>query len=100
MAIRQNAELMYAHIEHVVGRAQRDLRRPVYPWEVQGRLMVSRHEGSLRRYMLDMYKMGRLVRVGGYGARQGYRLPTRLERLAWTLNAGLWPYGTEQIRLA
>lgn len=79
-------------------KAQRDLKRPVLPRELQPRLPFYRAEGSLRRDMLAMYEMGRLVRVGGYGCRQGYRLPTRIERLAWSLNAGMWPHGVERIQ--
>jgi hypothetical protein len=44
-----------------------------------------------------MYQSGRLVRVGGEGARQGYRLPTKIERLSYQLNGGRWPHGTERV---
>lgn len=99
MAIKRTPALVYDHIEHVVKVAQRDLGRAVFPWEVQGRLLVSRAEGSLRRDMYKMYQAGRLVRVGGDGARRGYRLPSRMERLAWVVNAGLWPLGAERVML-
>lgn len=95
--ISDYTELVYQQIESVVGTAQRDLRRGVLPRDVQARLPYSRAEGSLRRDMLAMYEAGRIVRVGGHGARQGYRLPTRLERLAFRLNRGMWPYGTEHV---
>lgn len=84
-------------IEVVMQRAQRDLRRPVLPREVQPRLPIDRAEGSLRRDMYAMYQSGRLVRVGGEGARQGYRLPTKIERLSYQLNGGRWPHGTERV---
>lgn len=87
-------------IEVVMQRAQRDLRRPVLPREVQPRLPIDRAEGSLRRDMYAMYQSGRLVRVGGEGARQGYRLPTKIERLSYQLNGGRWPHGTERVAWA
>jgi len=83
-------------IEVAMRRAERDLRRPVLPREVQPRLPIDRAEGSLRRDMYAMYQSGRLVRVGGEGARQGYRLPSKIERLAYHLNGGMWPHGTER----
>lgn len=88
--------MVYAEITKAVGTAQRDLRRGVLPRDVQARLPYSRAEGSLRRDMLAMANAGLLVRVGGYGARQGYRLPTRIEALAWQINRGMWPLGTER----
>ncbi len=91
--------LVFDEIEKAVERLQRDLRRGVLPREVMMRLPYSRAEGSLRRDMLAMYEYGRLVRVGGHGARQGYRLPTRVERTAWTLNRGAWPVGAERVRV-
>lgn len=87
--------LVYQQIEMAVLQAQRDLRRGVLPRDVQARLPYRRAEGSLRRDMLGMYRQGRLVRVGGEGARQGYRLPTRAERLSFSLNQALWPWWTE-----
>lgn len=65
-------QLVYAEIEAAVMRAQRDLRRGVYPRDIQSRLPYGRSEGCLRRDMLFMAKAGKLVRVGGYKARQGY----------------------------
>jgi hypothetical protein len=65
------------------------------PRDVQTRLPYNRAEGSLRRDMLAMYEQGRIVRVGGHGARRGYRLPSRMEKLAYALNRGMWPHGTE-----
>jgi len=88
--------MVYAEISKAVGTAERDLRRGVLPRDVQSRLPYSRAEGSLRRDMLAMANAGLLVRVGGAGARQGYRLPTRIEALAWHINRGMWPVGTER----
>jgi hypothetical protein len=88
-------ELVYEAIESAVAKAYRDLRRGVLPRDIQGRLPYDRAEGSLRRDMLQMYAAGRIVRVGGQGARQGYRPPTLMEKLAYTLNRGMWPHGTE-----
>jgi hypothetical protein len=95
MKISEYTELVYEEIEMALGKAQRDLRRGVLPKDVQARLPYNRAEGSLRRDMLAMYEAGRLVRVGGHGARRGYRLPTRLEKLCFALNRGMWPHGTE-----
>lgn len=83
--------MVYDEILKAVVKAQRDLRRGVLPRDVQARLPYSRAEGSLRRDMLAMYECGLLVRVGGYGARRGYRVPTRTESLAWRANGGMWP---------
>lgn len=91
--------LVWDEIEKAMVRAQRDLRRGVLPRDVQSRLPYARAEGSLRRDMLAMYLAGRLVRVGGMGARRGYRLPTRTERVAWVCNAGCWPVGSETLAL-
>jgi hypothetical protein len=90
---------VYRHIEKVVRTAQRDLRRGVLPREVQIRLPYNRAEGSLRRDMYTMYTLGRLVRVGGEGARQGYRIPTTIERLSFQLNGGYWPVGSDRVML-
>jgi hypothetical protein len=95
MKISEYTELVYQEIESAMTKAQRDLRRGVLPRDVQARLPYNRAEGSLRRDMLAMYQAGRLVRVGGYGARQGYRLPSRMERMCFSLNRGMWPHGTE-----
>lgn len=95
MKISEYTELVYQEIEAALVKAQRDLRRGVLPRDVQARLPYNRAEGSLRRDMLAMYEAGRIVRVGGYGARQGYRLPSRMEKLAFAINLGMWPHGTE-----
>jgi hypothetical protein len=91
--------LVWIEIEKALSKAQRDLRRGVLPRDVQARLPYARAEGSLRRDMLAMYQAGRLVRVGGLGARRGYRLPSRVERVAWGCNAGQWPAGSEELGL-
>lgn len=97
-SISPDTELVYEAIEAAIGVSYRSLRRGVLPRDIQPRLPWERAEGSLRRDMLAMYQAGRIVRVGGHGARQGYRLPTRLEKLAYRLNSGMWPYGTEFVR--
>lgn len=91
--------MVWAEIERAVVAAQRDLRRGVLPRDVQARLPYSRAEGSLRRDMLAMYETGRLIRLGGHGARQGYRLPTRMERMAYAVSQ-IWPVGCERLRVA
>jgi hypothetical protein len=97
MKISEYTEVIWEEIEAAMSKAQRDLRRGVLPKDLQSRFPVYRAEGSLRRDMLAMYEAGRLVRVGGHGARRGYRLPTRMERLCFSLNRGMWPHGTELI---
>jgi hypothetical protein len=75
---------IYDEIDGVVKRLQRNLRRGVLPKHVQPHLPYDRAEGSIRRDMGQMWIDGRLVRVGGTGARQGYRCPTDVERSAWS----------------
>ena len=96
----EHTEFVWAEIERAVKAAQRDLRRGVLPRDVQSRLPYSRAEASLRRDMITMYQQGRLIRLGGYGARRGYRLPTRMERLAYVLNQCWWPVGCESLQVA
>lgn len=88
-------EIVYQDIEKAVAKAYRNLKRGVFPKDIEPWLPIDRAEGSLRRDCFAMYQVGRLVRVGGHGARQGYRLPTRMERLCFSLNRGMWPHGTE-----
>ena len=88
---------VWIDIESAVKQAQRGLRRGVFPMDVQARLPYARAEGSLRRDMLAMYQAGRLVRIGGHGARRGYRLPGPVEREAWRCNGGRWPWGAELV---
>lgn len=95
----EHTAMVWAEIERAMKAAQRDLRRGVLPRDVQARLPYSRAEGSLRRDMLAMYRMGWLIRLGGYGARRGYRLPTRMERMAYRVNQR-WPVGCESLRVA
>lgn len=89
--------MIYDDIARVVVQAQRDLRRGVLPRDVQARLPYARAEGSLRRDMLKMYEGGKLIRVGGNGARRGYRVPTVVERVSWICNRGYWPVGVEDV---
>ena len=93
----QHMDAMYLTIELAVKLAHKDGWKAVMPYEVQRRLPFDRAEGSLRRDMLAMYRCGRLVRVGGEGARQGYRLPTQVERLSFRVNQGVWPFGAERV---
>jgi len=93
----EHMDAMYKTIELAVKTAHKDGWRAVMPYEVQRRLPFDRAEGSLRRDMLAMYKCGRLVRVGGEGARQGYRLPSQVERLSFRINQGMWPVGAERV---
>lgn len=90
-------ELVYQAIEIAVGKAYRDLKRGVLPRDIQARLPYDRAEGSLRRDCWAMSQAGRLVRISGAGARQGYRLPFPVERIAFSMNRGMWPHGTEQV---
>jgi hypothetical protein len=83
-------------IEMKMYEAQRDLRRAVFPWEIQARLPFDRAEGTLRRDMAIMADTGRLVRMAGDDGRQGYRLPSRMERLAYQSNMGMWPHNAER----
>lgn len=93
----EHMDAMYKTIELAVKAAHKDGWESVMPYEVQRRLPFDRAEGSLRRDMLAMYRCGRLVRVGGEGARQGYRQPTMMERLSFKVNGGVWPLGCERI---
>lgn len=97
VVVTDYTEITYQEIEKVVGVAFRDLKRGVMPKDIQPRFPVYRAEGSLRRDMLAMMAAGRLIRISGIGARQGYRLPTKIERLAFTVNQGMWPHGAEQV---
>jgi len=92
----QHTELVYEEIEKAMAVAQRELKRGVLPKDVQARLPYRRAEGSVRRDMGDMARIGRLVRLGGTGARQGYRLPTRMERICWGFMQ-MFPVGTEKV---
>lgn len=90
-------EMVYAEIEVAMRKAHRDHWKTVFPIEIQRRLPFDRAEGSLRRDMLSMVSAGRLIRIGGPDARQGYRLPSRMEKLAYTLNRGMWPHKAEYV---
>lgn len=46
----------------------------VFPWMVTLWLELGRAEGSVRRDMARLARQGRLIRVGGYNARRGYRV--------------------------
>lgn len=92
-------EQVYHDIIKCVKVAQQNLRGGVFPKDAQAWLPYSRAEGSLRRDMAAMNCAGLLVRVGGTGARRGYRLPTALERVAWQVNRGVWPHGAEDVQV-
>lgn len=72
------------HIEivRIVAERQRHAGpgRGVLPRTVQGFLDIYRAEYSLRRDMMHLVGLGLLVRVGGVGARRGYRVPGGRER--------------------
>jgi hypothetical protein len=48
--------------------------RGVFPFQLQAWIDVPRTEQSLRRYMRELAKEGKLCRVGGWNCRRGYRL--------------------------
>lgn len=77
-----------------VRHIQRNLRRGVLPVNVQARLDFYVSEQWLRTCMVRMWRRGELIRVGGAGARRGYRLPTLVERLAFRVT-GMYPFGAE-----
>lgn len=91
---------VWFEIEQAVRKAERDLGRGVMARDIVPRMPYRRVEGSLRRDMAQMAQHGRLVRLGGAERRQGYRLPTPVERLSWSINGGRWPLGTESARAA
>lgn len=72
--ISEHTGMVYDEIVGIVRRAQRDLGRGVLPRDVVARLPYSRAEGTVRRDMAAMWRMGLLARVGGDGARRGYRV--------------------------
>lgn len=98
ISVSEYTELVYEAIENAVAKAYRDLGRGVLPRDIQARLPYDRAEGSLRRDMLAMAGVGRLVRVSGIGARQGYRLPSRMESLSFSINRGMFPHGSEYVK--
>lgn len=57
---------------------QRTYQR-VYPWMILNWLPLARVEGSVRRDMAKLWRLGRLERVGGARARRGYRVPKRAQ---------------------
>lgn len=87
---------IFSQISEVVRTSQRDLRRGVLPKHVQARLPYPRAEGSVRRDMGNMRDAGLLVRLGSETSRQGYRLPTAIERLSFQI-LGTFPYGAERL---
>ncbi len=89
-------EMIYDEIEKIMAVAQRQLQRGVLPQDVQARLPYRRAEGSVRRDMMHMAKAGRLVRMYGDGCRRGYRLPTKMEKLAFQI-LGFMPNRTNQL---
>ena len=89
-------DMIYEQIGETVRDTQRHLRRGVLPRDVQARLPYARAEGSVRRDMGTMAQAGRLVRLGGDGARRGYRVPTLMERMCYQM-LGVFPHGAEMV---
>lgn len=81
-----------------VRHIQRNLRRGVLPRHIQPRLSDYGYvsEQWLRTCMVRLWRRGELVRIGGTGARRGYRLPTLVERLAFRVT-GMYPFGAENV---
>lgn len=78
-------------IFEIVRQVERNCKYGVLPKTVQARLHLSVAEQTVRRYMVRMWESGKLLRVGGRGARRGYRLPPAagvLERevLRWKID--------------
>lgn len=61
-------------------RAERHLsvtrrtERGVFPWSLEAWLDVPRCEQQLRKDMRKLARQGKLERIGGFGARRGYRM--------------------------
>lgn len=70
---------LYNEITTIVKRLERTYNR-VYPWMVAMELSEYRAEQTVRRYMVDMWQRGLLVRVGGDRARRGYITPSLMIR--------------------
>jgi hypothetical protein len=86
MGVRRVCWRRMVEIIRAVRQLERDLAlipgRGVFPWQVQARLDVSLHEATLRRKMAAIAADGLLIRVGGEGARRGYR--ARLWTWEWS----------------
>ena len=72
--------MVFEETVRAMAQAQRDLGRAVYPREVMVRLPYRRAEGTVRRDMALMWELGLLERIGGEGARQGYRVVASVAR--------------------
>lgn len=59
--------------------------RGVFPHELVGWLDEPYHEFTIRRRMVALWERGELIRIGGEGARRGYRVPTVVERVCLAL---------------
>jgi hypothetical protein len=79
-----------------INRERRSLRHGVLPKHVQTCLPFDISEQVVRKYMVRMSRQGDIIRIGGTGARRGYRLPTLVERVAFAVT-GMFPVGAEQI---
>lgn len=64
----------------VVRRLQRTYTG-VFPWQVQMWLPFGISEGYTRKTMVRLWQEGRLHRIGGDGARRGYRVMRCAPRL-------------------
>jgi len=105
VAVRRLLRRVMSEIILAVRRLERDLAlvtgKGVFPWQVQARLDESLHEATLRRKMAQMAAEGQLIRVGGDGARRGYR--TRLWTWEWSAahkTADYWRQRCEQVGMA
>lgn len=83
------------NILHEVKCVQRNRRGGALPRHIQPRLEFYVSEQWLRVCMVRLWRRGELIRIGGAGARRGYRLPTLVERLAFRVT-GMYPFGAEQ----
>jgi len=90
------------NIIEVVKRRQRDVKYGVLPKTVQIGLPFGVAEQTVRRYMAGMWQRGRLFRIGGTGARRGYRCLRAGEQvieggLVDLLRANPWGLTTDRI---
>jgi hypothetical protein len=61
-------------IVQMIGRLQRTYGRGVLPWEVVSWLPFGMSIGYARKVCARLWREGRLHRVGGSGARRGYKV--------------------------
>lgn len=70
---------LYRDILGLVRRLQRNVspEQGIYPFQISAHLEYYRADGTLRRDMMEMAEIGLLERIGGEGARKGYRVARR-----------------------